>query len=178
MAIIPSELMAADLTAPSEHLGPRNFHWLVRGRLGGTSRPGLAREIEIDLAALRRVGATVLYTLTEEWRPPVAEIGAAGLKSVHVPITDMAPPTPQVAAKACAEIERYLQQGEVVVHHCHAGRGRTGTLLACQLIWHGATAEEAFRSVRMANRHWIESAEQEAFLEAFERHCALDTTRA
>lgn len=41
-----------------------------------------------------------------------------------------------------------LKQGKIAVH-CHAGLGRTCTLIACYLVWSkGITAEEAIKLVR------------------------------
>lgn len=61
-----------------------------------------------------------------------------------------------------------MTAGEVVAFHCRAGLGRTGTLLACQLIWSGERAIRAIERVRQINPRAIQSDEQVAFLRAFE----------
>lgn len=153
-------------------LGPRGFAWLVPGRLGGTRQPGLVGPIAEDLAALRRVGATLLVTLTDEWQAPEAALARAGLAGLSFPIPDMEAPHPAAAAAFCAMLARRIEAGAVAVLHCRAGRGRTGTMLAAQLVWQGLSASDALAATRAHNPNWVESPAQEAFLGAFCRHLA------
>ena len=53
--------------------------------------------------------------------------------------------------------------------HCHAGRGRTGTLLAAMLIWYRPDFARATQQIKATNRHWIETQSQMEFLELFAR---------
>ena len=76
-------------------------------------------------------------------------------------------PTVEAAAKLCAEIDELNRAGEVVALDCRAGLGRTGTLLACQLIWDGATAREGLEFAPSINPYWIQSMEQVNFLAKF-----------
>jgi protein-tyrosine phosphatase len=59
------------------------------------------------------------------------------------------------------------------------GVGRTGTVAACALVAAGADAEQAISRVR-AVRHptAVETAEQEAFVHAYERHIAQRRDRS
>uniref|UniRef100_A0AC34Q668 Tyrosine specific protein phosphatases domain-containing protein n=1 Tax=Panagrolaimus sp. JU765 TaxID=591449 RepID=A0AC34Q668_9BILA len=53
-----------------------------------------------------------------------------------------------------------LKQGKIAVH-CHAGLGRTCTLIACYLVWSkGITAEEAIKLVRTRRSKSIQSPKQ------------------
>ncbi|MFW5967512.1 MAG: fused DSP-PTPase phosphatase/NAD kinase-like protein, partial [Persicimonas sp.] len=154
--------------APSARRGPTGFHWMRPGELAGTPMPGAMRPIEEDLEALRRVGVTVLVTLTLQ---PLHEeaVGSYGIINLHVPIVDMGVPSVREAAELCRTVDEYLDDGEVVAFHCRAGIGRTGTMLAIQEIWDGMTAEQAFEAARSVHRRWIQSRRQREFLSEFEQ---------
>jgi atypical dual specificity phosphatase len=53
--------------------------------------------------------------------------------------------------------------------HCHFGRGRTGTILACWFVDQGMTAEQAIRHVRRLRPGSVETAEQEMLVHDFEK---------
>ena len=149
--------------------GPRGFHWLVPGLLGGAPRPGLFRPLDLDLDALRRVGTRLLVTLTEEWQPDPAAFAAFGIDSLWLPIPDRGAPAPEAAERVCSVAMARIAAGEAVVYHCRAGRGRTGTLLALQLVHAGFGAEAAIARARRANPAWIENATQEAMVADYAR---------
>ncbi len=153
--------------APSEYYGPQNFHWLIRGRLAGMPRPGLLLPMEKDLESLNRMGISLLVTLTKEWEPPVSTLKSFNIDSLNVPIVDMGPPTIEQACMTCAKVDEYVSSERAVVFHCHGGHGRTGTLLASQLIWYSPDSDAAIKSVKRACNKWIESEEQMEFLEEF-----------
>lgn len=154
--------------AMSAWAGPRGFVWLEPGRLAGTPRPGVVNEVEQDLDALARVGVTRLLTLLEAPLDCDAELSHRGMQAIHVPVDDMTAPTITQAVTFCRQIWRWLQQGEVVAVHCHAGHGRTGTALAAWCVWRGMSAVDAIDSLRSIERRWIQSREQVEFLERFE----------
>ena len=60
------------------------------------------------------------------------------------------------------------RRGEVLAVHCLAGLGRTGTVLAAWLIYKGLTAAEALRRVRLVDPQYVQSTEQEEFLQRYE----------
>jgi len=166
--------MTAGLSANSVvsgYYGPRGFHWLAPGLLGGAARPGLMTEIENDLEALARVKTKLLVTLTEEWQPDAALMARYGIDSLYLPIPDQFPPTLEEAREVCAIVDERLEAGEAVVYHCRAGKGRTGTMLAAQLIWRGVGAADALVETRRMNKYWIESQEQEDWLPLFDAFC-------
>ncbi|RFF26439.1 ATP-binding cassette domain-containing protein [Wenzhouxiangella sp. 15181] len=149
--------------------GPRGFVWLDPGELAGTPRPGVIHNVEQDLDALARVGVTRLLTLLETPLDCDAALAERGMQSMHIPVDDMTAPTVTQAVTFCRQIWRWIQQGEVVAAHCHAGHGRTGTALAAYRIWQGLAAVEAIESLRAIEPRWIQSREQIEFLERFEK---------
>lgn len=162
----PPPLPAEARQAVSAACGPRGFLWLVPGQLAGTPRPGVVHELEHDLKALQRMGVTTLITLTE------APLEAAVLADFAIdnewfPMPDMQPPTAEQAEALCRTIDTRLARGEVVAVHCHAGLGRTGTVLAAWLIWHGATALAALEQARRIEPRWVQAEAQVDFLQVF-----------
>jgi atypical dual specificity phosphatase len=156
--------------APVDFVGPRDFRWLHAGRLGGLPRPGIIADVAEDLAGLGRLGVTTLLTVEETETVPAEALAAAGIASAHFPIVDMEAPDERAAAHWCEVLEARLAAGEVIAVHCRAGQGRTGTVLACQLIWAGATAIEALDRVRSINPRWVTSDSQVRFLARFAAH--------
>ena len=151
----------------SRFVGPRGFFWVTPGRLGGMPRPGIIDDLSRDLDGLRRLGVTILVTLEETLTVDVAAVTAAGIRPIHVPIVDMGVPEVTSAIALCAQLAVALASGEVIAVHCRAGMGRTGTLLACQLIAAGQTPRDALDAVRSINPRCVQSDAQVDFLRLF-----------
>jgi atypical dual specificity phosphatase len=132
----------------------RNFGWILPGRLAGMARPrpGSAPE-------LAEAGVAAVLALTED--PPLAELAGAGLAVHHEPVADFGAPTPDALARCVAFVRERLASGRAVVVHCHAGYGRTGTVLAACLVDTGLAPSEAIATVRRLRPGSIETPEQE-----------------
>lgn len=149
----------------------RNFRFLIPGKLAGMAHPGWRERLPDSLGALRDKGIGAIVSLDEEGLADdiLAEHGFAYR---HFPIEDFSAPTIDQARAFAAFVDEQIAQGRGVAAHCWAGIGRTGTMLACYLIWTGESAEAATRRIR----RWggIETREQESFLIEFEAVCGAE----
>lgn len=149
-------------------LGPKGFSWIVPGMLAGCPMPGVSAPMSYDLDLLVSVGITVLITLTEEDLYQ-AELKAAGLTNLHLPIYDREAPSLTQMHMLLFKMQKLIEQGEVLAVHCLAGIGRTGTVLAAWMIKEGGlAAEEAIRRLRLINPSFVQTEVQEVFLADFE----------
>lgn len=154
---------------PSQSMGPRGFLWVLPGQLAGTPWPGVVRETDEDLGALRTVGVTHLIALTE-YPFDDKEAAAYGMRCTHSPMPDMHPPTEEQAWMLCELIDQLVNAGEVVAVHCRAGLGRTGTVLAAYWLWRARgkfSALKALEDMRRIEPLWVQSPRQVEFLEQF-----------
>ncbi|MDQ2684191.1 MAG: dual specificity protein phosphatase family protein [Chloroflexota bacterium] len=136
--------------------------WIDEGRILASAAARDAGEV----AHWREVGITLVINLHTVPDDPDLLAGA-GIRGVHLPVRDFTAPSREVLDTAIAEIDLELECGGVVAVHCHAGLGRTGTVLASWLVSRGVPADEAIDRVRRARPGSIESAEQEAVVRAY-----------
>lgn len=173
-------------------IDPRDLADGLAGRLGLTFLPGkhgastrypgrvYRRELGADLDALAAAGVRSLLLLVEDdelrrWgNPAIVERGRE--REVRI---ERRPLPDGTAPRTAAEMDAMLtwltearRSGDVAVA-CMGGVGRTGTVAACALVAAGVKAERAIAMVR-AVRHptAVETAEQVAFVNAYERHVA------
>jgi atypical dual specificity phosphatase len=140
-----------------------NFAWLVPGRLAGCGRP----DTRVGVRFLADQGVRTLLSLAEP--PPAAWLAEAAITNHRLEgLADQAAPSPAQLEEALRVIDHSLAAGRPVAVHCHAGLGRTGTVLAGHLVRHGATAAAAIAEVRRAyHPRAVENAAQEASIQRF-----------
>ena len=118
---------------------------------------------------LKALGVEALLSLTEQTLPSDL-LTRIELEAEHLPVADYTAPTIMQVEQSIATINRFLERGLPVAVHCGAGLGRTGTILACYLVWQGTSADVAITSVRAQRPGSIETAEQEAVVGLYEHH--------
>lgn len=145
----------------------KSVFWLIRDAVGG--RPGPQLE-PWSVAELRAAGFDAVINLSEH-PSDAAALAAAGIESSWEPLPGHIPPTPQAAAhclealpRAYAFVSGQLARGRRVLVHCHAGKDRTGMLLAVLLAKReGLAAAAAIAKVREARPLAITATGWEAF---------------
>jgi atypical dual specificity phosphatase len=133
------------------------FSWVIEGELAGMAQPGLMSALEMDLVRLQQAGIGAVVSLTEQ---ALDQMGETGLDVLHVPVQDMAPPTILDIEEVVSFTERSIGQGKPVAIHCLAGRGRTGTMLACFLVHRGTDPQAAIETIRTQRPGSIETQAQ------------------
>ena len=144
-----------------------NFSWLVDGEVAGHAGPASAD----DLAWLKARGIRALVRMEEEHLALVTpdQVREQGLADLHVPVVDRTPPTPRQTDRMIRYIEENVAGGNPVGVSCHAGIGRTGTLLACCLVSRGMTAAEALQEVALKRRAAVETEDQRRAVLEYEK---------
>jgi atypical dual specificity phosphatase len=147
----------------------RNFSYIVDGKLAGSAHPGFGfSSAEALVAALRAAGVGAVVSLDEAGlSAPV--LRDSGIEHLHLPVPDFHPPSLGQIAQFVAFVDANAQAGRATLAHCHAGIGRTGTMLAGYLVAHGADPREAIAQVRTKRPGSIETYAQEDALFAFYR---------
>ncbi|MEC4338611.1 cyclin-dependent kinase inhibitor 3 family protein [Stenotrophomonas pavanii] len=157
------------------------------GAVGVTFAPGKyqevamtgawARDLDMDISAIRHWGAKHLISLLEPWE--FKELGIDSLPKVAaeqgiswhgLPITDGAAPDDRLLQQwpqLSLELVDDLLGGKRVVVHCKGGLGRAGTVAAMLLLQTGkaSKATDAIGMVRSARPGAVETKAQEEFLE-------------
>ena len=131
-----------------------NFSWVLEGCLAGAMGPTSRRDLiffsQQDIrAVLRMEESTISAELWNMW-------------DMFEPVPDFSAPTLAQIDRMCRWIEDQIENWErPVVVTCHAGIGRTGTVLACYLVYTGFDPQVAIDMVRELRPRSIQTRDQE-----------------
>lgn len=129
---------------------------------------------ERALASMKRRGAIVLVNLHERAHDPRRLI-CHGFTEVHIPVPDFTAPTTGQLERGVAAIVEARARGEYVAVHCGGGLGRTGTLLACYIVYRRRLgAMEATELMRRIRPGSVETRGQVKAVEAYALRLAAD----
>ena len=152
----------------------RSFTIIVPGRLAVMNRPGMYTSLGEDLAFLHgeRVGAIVSLTTMPL---DIEAVRRAELEYLHEPVPDFTAPGPEQLGRIIEFIARQSEELErLVLVHCGAGLGRSGTVAAAYLVRGGLEPGAAIERVRKLRPFSVETAEQESAVEAYARRLRGD----
>lgn len=170
-------MSAPDSAAPTAPPTPiPNSYWVEPGRLLAGEYPGALSTAEAikRIELFLKAGVNSFVDLTEEEElPPYAGLWPALLEQrVHHhrrPIRDHDIPENNAdVSRTLDVIDAELAAGRTVYVHCHAGIGRTGTIIACYLMRRGLTSDQALERLQVLwrqcarSRSWPRSPETEA----------------
>ena len=142
------------------------FTWIIPDLLAGMACPGYFADLDADLDHLAYEGVTHIVTLTEH---ALSMPRNTHFQVHHLPVVDFAAPENTQVLRFCQLVDQAAEKGERVMVHCLAGIGRTGTFLAAYLMWRdGLSFRQALSHVRALRKEYVQSVEQEAFLEDWE----------
>lgn len=131
----------------------------VPGRVWLGPMPGRFAPWDAFRAEATRTGLTTVVCLTP--RGELAELapeyhaalrrGELPFRWMHVPLRNFGlPEDPSAFRRDIAALAQGVRGGEVVLLHCAAGLGRTGSAAACLLKALGLPSDEALQRVRAA----------------------------
>ena len=145
-----------------------NFSYILDNEIAGCAHPGGRGNSVEGVAELVQEGIGAIVSLDEEGIP-VYVVADFGMHYLHLPVPDFESPTLDQGRRFVDFVRAQRESGRSIAIHCRAGYGRTGTMLACYLVWKGSTAQDAIAEVRRRRPGSIETREQELFVERFAR---------
>lgn len=173
---ISTRLMKTSLTDPLRiaTVAPPDMSGVIGLTLcPGKKDPGRGwnRDLDTDLAAIRKWGAEIVATLVERHELDLLDVvqmpdavARHGMRWVHLPIRDVWVPDQEFEAKwvnAGPELRTVVRRGGSILIHCRGGLGRAGMIAARLLVELGMDAQSAIDVVRHARPGAIETREQE-----------------
>jgi len=141
---------------------PKNFSWFEQSKIAGSARP----ETISELKAVKRQGVSAILSLTGTPLIP-SVVDRLGFEYLHSHISGT--PSTMQLHDIVQFIEEENAKSKPVLVHCGEGKGRTGTVLAAYLVYHGMSADDAINHVRLKRPNSIENLDQENAVRMFDR---------
>ena len=117
----------------------------------------------------KRFKAVLVVAEDDELMYDLSEWVKLGVRYAHIPVKDFSAPHLLELYRGARWISENVSKGLDVLIHCYGGIGRSGTFASAYLIYsEGLVVREAISTVRKHVPGAVETAEQEAMLEAFE----------
>ena len=126
-----------------------------------------------NLRALQEQSICAIVTLTEHPLTSQKELTSevfvdAGIEVLHIPVVDQHPPTKEQAQQVLDFITKMKNERKPVYLHCHAGIGRTGTMLHAIYLLSGMKLEDVQQKIKVTrptSQWFMLSDSQKEFLE-------------
>ena len=132
-----------------------DFEWILEGALAAARGPTSPRDL--TFLKLQEVKAII------RMEPGTISGESHDLADLFEPVEDGRPPTMEQISRMTRFIEAEVETWEhPVAVTCHAGLGRTGTVLACYMVYVGYQPDAAIDYIRQRRPGAIETASQEA----------------
>ncbi|MFX0211483.1 MAG: dual specificity protein phosphatase family protein [Candidatus Hodarchaeota archaeon] len=138
--------------------------WIIENVLAASSYP-----TRTDLQTIWKQGIRTIVTLRSN-PLPYDWLADFQFEYLHLPIHDFFTPTFEQIEQFVKFIDLAQKKESPVLVHCFAGLGRTGTMISCYLVSKGMKTEEAVHFIRQIRPGSVETAEQLAIIEEYERN--------
>lgn len=145
---------------------PMGFSWLIDNEVAGHGEPS-SRE---DLVWLYEKGIRALIRMSEDPKVTQQDIESVGLTDLPEIVTDFEAPSQEQLDRMVTFAVESAWAGKPVGISCGAGKGRTGTVLACYLAKRNLTAKGLILQVRSRRPGSVETEEQIEAVERFIQH--------
>ncbi len=151
--VVPAEEIPAEWRRVE---APPNFTWVGQDELAGMGWPKSRDQVRF----LVEQGIDHLVTLSSDKIPP--HYAFPELKWSLIPVEDFHGPTVRDIRRFLNIMDDARREGEAVGVHCAEGRGRTGVMCACFLIYyHDLKPWDAIRIMRRQRPGSVERKVQE-----------------